>query len=915
MTALLRCMRPLIGNRFFALLVVLALIAGTLPARAQSPVANPTNPTIKVVYLYEQVCAAGVDPSAGSLQDAVDACPQSLEGVAFTLASQDPTYPSETHPTNAIGDTEFREIPSGIPYTIQESIPQGYGDPWVRCQFCSNLDSTIPDTERSFQAAGGYMDIGLSDPALDDYLEVACYWFDMPDSAGVQAAQADADGARLDIRAWQCPFHFDAAVATVEELVATCNRPHRDANFIINGDPATQQYTGDIGAVSYPSVPFGTVTIQQLAYASYDPARVFCYTLGATASHGPLLASQEIGFTTEPGDTFSVTIQVDPGEAIDCIWFDARVTEDDLGSVLIHKYVCPDGTNTAAFDMDLLLHACPEPQVAYFQLLFGGGSSSGNETDANGYLGFINYTPGTYPIREISPLGYVPARIFCRSYNADDWNHIVDPWVEQTIDSGIGFTVQIQAHWETECTWFDVKGVNYGYLDIAARSCPLDFTPNASTPRDTFAQQCQTGVTGAQFDINSYPNLETDFTSTDGYALFQEPVTVGYLTISSTDPQTYSFVRAFCGDAPFIGIGAIPTNWTSYAIGFTQYTVPVNYQVVCEFYYRPIAIVAGAEGVEAEASPADIASASDEEESATTDEKEAAAVEASPEVIPSEESTSESGDSQGGQSGSTGGNQGASGGTGSPSGGSGTASRPPADASAPATLTLVTFTCPPGYDLYTGDAVPSGDCPDPAIGIDFTVTGQDEPAQQATSNAGGELAWTGLAPGAYLLQAALPPETDRAFIADCVSDQRTFTVDNPLNPFAYAGPEGQIGITLLPGEVLACSWYDIPAGQGGAVTGQLFSCPGTTVIKAQCTPAPGPATLHFDPAPGEGVVAFEVQIGEDAPGQTVAAAGTYALTGLPTTACLIESDAFDASGQLVVTEDAAVEIRVYICGG
>ena len=427
MTALPRCMRPLIGNRFFALLVVLILIAGALPARAQSPVANPT---IKVVYLYEQACAAGIDPGTGSLQEAVDACPQSLEGVAFTLASQDSSHPSETHTTNAIGDTEFREIPSGIPYTIQESIPEGYGDPWVRCQFFTNLDGSIADTERSFQAAGGYMDIGLSDPALDDYLEVACYWFDMP--SGTAAVAAETGGTRLDIRAWQCPFHFDSAAASVDQLLASCNSPHRDANFIINGDPSTQQYTGSIGATSYQSVPFGTVTIQQLAYGSYDPVRVFCYTQPFTASHGPLQASQEITFTEEAGDTFSVSITVNPGDAIDCIWFDAWITEDDLGTVLLHKYVCPDGTNTAGLDLDLLLHACPEPQVAYFQMVTGYGSS-GNETDSNGYLGFINFSPIAYHIREIGPFGFATARVFCRSYNADDWNHIVDPWVEQTV--------------------------------------------------------------------------------------------------------------------------------------------------------------------------------------------------------------------------------------------------------------------------------------------------------------------------------------------------------------------------------------------------------------------------------------------------------------------------------------------------
>jgi hypothetical protein len=243
------------------------------------------------------------------------------------------------------------------------------------------------------------------------------------------------------------------------------------------------------------------------------------------------------------------------------------------------------------------------------------------------------------------------------------------------------------------------------------------------------------------------------------------------------------------------------------------------------------------------------------------------------------------------------------------------ASQAPVDANAPANLSIVAFTCPSGYDLYAEDAVPSGDCPDPAIGIDFTVIGPAGDAQPATSNAGGELAWTGIAPGDSLLQAALPPEIDRAFIADCASTQRAFTDDSPFYPFAYVGPEGQIGITLLPGEALACTWYVIPVGQDGTVTGRLFTCPGSTVIKTQCVPGTGAVTLTFEPAPGESAAAFDLQLGDDGTGQSTAQSAIYILTGTPIDACLVESNAFDASGQLIVDQDAAIEIRVYTCGG
>jgi hypothetical protein len=88
-----------------------------------------------------------------------------------------------------------------------------------------------------------------------------------------------------------------------------------------------------------------------------------------------------------------------------------------------------------------------------------------------------------------------------------------------------------------------------------------------------------------------------------------------------------------------------------------------------------------------------------------------------------------------------------------------------------------------------------------------------------------------------------------------------------------------------------------------------------TVIKAQCVPGTGPATLTFEPASGESASPFDLQFGDDGTAQVTAAAGTYTLTGIPIDACLVESDEFDASGQLVLAEDATVEIRVYTCGG
>ena len=197
-------------------------------------------------------------------------------------------------------------------------------------------------------------------------------------------------------------------------------------------------------------------------------------------------------------------------------------------------------------------------------------------------------------------------------------------------------------------------------------------------------------------------------------------------------PQAYALVAGFCGDAPFIGIGAIPTNWHSFSNGFAQYEVPIDYQMVCEYYFQPIAIVeTGVASPEAGALPPMRTPASTGDESAkrrrvrrqppplrnrlpapaaTTAPRRAVRavrVEARARTrdrLP--ECRTE------------------------PAIGNATR-QPPWPWSRTAAR--------PGYDLYSADMAPSGDCPDPAIGIDFTMTGPAGSAHQATSNAGGEL--------------------------------------------------------------------------------------------------------------------------------------------------------------------------------
>ena len=899
-------------------------------ATAQSPIAG--QPPIKSVRVFERLCLPSVDPSAGTLQEARAACPDVADGMVFTLTSRDPSYPPIPLTVNSLGEAEWREVPSSVPYTIAHGGSFDYGAAWVTCRFASSLDPAVPDTERTFRPPppAHTIEIGASEPVLSTYLVVECYWFDflvtaeLPEesdptatatpsgeeadttNAGAQtepetqettsdtseATPVDTadtstsnevaptgSGARVDIRGWECPFHVDIRTATAAELQSICQQPFRNVPYTLNGDPNLQQAAGDIGFVAFQDVPFGPLTIRQEAWGSFDAARVFCYTLPATASHGPLQDSQEIAFTSDPDDTFSVTLQVNPGEAVDCIWFDAHVTEDDLGTVLVTAYQCPDGYDPNSGGLSDLLMTCHIPQAgAYFELT-QPTAITGNTADANGFIGFVNFTPRTYALAETAPIGWATARVFCRSYQADDWDHPVDPYIEYPVANASEISVTLTAHWETDCAWFDTKGVDYAYLDINAWSCPLNFTPNATTSRDTFAQTCTAGVSGAQFEVDRGFGFEIAGTSTDGYAFFQEPVPYGLLDIRGTGPNTYRFRRVFCGEAPFIGIGAIPSSWTSAAQPRITFPAQVNYQVVCEFYFTPLSTAvdpaanpeadsADDAAVETAASPAPEPVATSNEES---DESNAGPT---PAIESSQDENSDSGE---------------------------TGTQPASDA--PATLVLNLHTCPPGYDALAPGADPAVDCETATGAPSVTLDG----AASETS-ADGVAGWTGLPPGSALIQAA-----PGAFLGACESDQRALSAESLVSPFVYTSPAGIVGISLLAGETLTCDWFDMATEASGSVIATLLRCPGPTVIADQCAPASGPATLSFEPVGGAGS-AFELAIGESGTGQ-VSATGSYQLTGFPIDACLIESDAFDDTGALVVEPGGTVEVQIYLCGG
>ena len=139
-------------------------------------------------------------------------------------------------------------------------------------------------------------------------------------------------------------------------------------------------------------------------------------------------------------------------------------------------------------------------------------------------MGFINYSPRSFTLRETAPPGYVhragvlPCRTTPTTGTTSSTPMSNTPWRTRTRSP-----CSSRPHWELECAWFDIEGIDYAFVDITVWSCPLNFNPTATTPRNTFAQTCTGGVTGAEFEMStSGSSLRKNRNEYAGTVFYQE---------------------------------------------------------------------------------------------------------------------------------------------------------------------------------------------------------------------------------------------------------------------------------------------------------------------------------------------------------------------------------------------------------
>ena len=779
---------------------------------------------------------------------------------------------------------------------------------------------------------------------------------------------ASAQTGSITINSHTCPV--DISGMDLNQIAQNCQGSDR-AGFTYEivlqtvGTPPTYSQTTDAsGLLSFNNIELGTWYIYQTANPGYTNFAAYCKV-------DDFLGNEKVPYHAPQLQPQIVDVVLFDGDMGYCDFFNYNAgAAPTTGSVVINKITCPDGYDGYSADIfDLALNCQDVSQVVNFALTDSNGQTSNATTpgSAVNLATFQNIPQGMLSITEEELDGYGLPRVFCKN------QRIVGQSETSTEVPVNGTTAEVEfkvGYDDLYCDWFNIA-YDPGYVTVTVikHFCPEGYV---SGNYSELAQNCQepydpvtfkldgasSGNPGDQETGSVIPNgvqwsgLESDtwfileFTP-DGYG---EPIV--FCKLISNDDQSESpleqvpveivddghriaydvadFYTLYCDwfnitDTPYVGIyvhkygcqEGYETDWGLQE--WSQYcTTIVRDSSFTVEYSDGTSYEQNLNGIDLawEFLPPGDYEVREEHSTAWTDSVIFCAV--------------------GSYNGDTGNYERLNTSDSSFSWSLGgyeyldcywynlARPRPVAtiDPNAPATLTIVKYTCEEDYEPLATDADPEDDCEELTDGVTFSVIGSQDASVSAETGEDGEgtVTFSGLRPGSYLLRETYPEDVSKGFIWTCESDFRVF--DYPFTPFARIDESGTIKISLTPGETLVCTWFNVPsppeeepidgAGEGEvAVTINVFECGSGVLNPSACDPVSEGVGVSLTSTTGDG---DPIDLETD---DTGVASGSVAADEYDIDAdepiCIADSSAFTEDSTLDLTEEDAVEVDVYLC--
>lgn len=695
-----------------------------------------------------------------------------------------------------------------------------------------------------------------------------------------------------------------------------------------------------------------TLTISESLPALHSPnVVVYC---------GMIKGAGQFPNTLSPVDVVDVSIDYDlaAGEQLYCDWFNQPLdfSDGDFNGVVITKHVCPVGFDAYSVDADGLAANCDEYQngVTFTATDFGPVTESATTGTAGAGRAIISgLDAGEYVISEAIPAGYGQPVVYCALAGALDGEPEDYSGMDHYGDGEI-FTVLTHADvlW---CHWFNVPTGETPDVTVQINkySCPLDYDPYSASHAD-LALNCPSPMDGVVFGLSdggSYSDQQTTGDVVPGGVVF-DGVVPGPYSIVEDVPDGYGEPVVYCDSYDTSGGSPAGSTKMSVADGNQIFAVIEPGLFVCDWYnvaddYEStddggdVVIVKFECPVVPDLSNFDYDSTPDGcvplpgieftlsygidtiLTEVTSDQESAVGFYGLPGVNVSVSEALPDGYGQpvvacisfydGVKNLVTPDLTGAAFGYDLKEGEHLLCfwlNIPTEDGS----ITIVKYTCEPGYDLQAYGANPEYDCPELVNSIDFTLTDQyGDTVYGTTGSSGpGTITWDSLPAGHYAVSEQVPDGTDYVFVLSCQSERAKWIQGNPLS---YGR---DFDFDLLSGDHVTCAWYNVPEqNDTGTITVVKYACPTSTFHDADdCEIYENGASFQLSVWTGTTWVEYTdgTTDGYGLLSWVGLDPGTYDIDEIGATWCYASADRTDSDGNLVVVAGNETTVWVYNCG-
>jgi rRNA maturation protein Nop10 len=289
-------------------------------------------------------------------------CTQAMEGVEFNL---DDIAGPRSLSTDATGTVEWTDVNNG-PFTVSESIPEGYGQPSVFCGWTAFYNGAVYDAPpQKVDAPEGVWTSAIDVPNFDLF----CDWFNFPDQPG-----------DITIYKYWCPEGYDLYDwgANPEK---DCTTWGEGIEFSLNGE---SKLTDNEGTVFWGDLEPGEYTVAE----TYPEGTDYSFVLNCYGGRYAGIQPYPLQFDSE------LNVKLVAGDHIYCYWY--NVPDRDYGWITVYKYWC--STKTYKSDIDCQVY---EDGVTFELYTYPGDDKVDEKTTSEyGELTFGNLDTGEYTMTE-----------------------------------------------------------------------------------------------------------------------------------------------------------------------------------------------------------------------------------------------------------------------------------------------------------------------------------------------------------------------------------------------------------------------------------------------------------------------------------------------------------------------------------